>query len=57
MTAAREVLPNRRAAETFLDRGERPCLHMHVGRFADGRIAEIFLQNPQEQLSSRHRCA
>jgi hypothetical protein len=45
MTAARERLPNRRAAESFsLEAGG---LHYvaTVGRFADGRLAEIFLVN------------
>jgi hypothetical protein len=41
----RERLPNRRAAETF--EVEVNGLHYTatVGRFADGRIGEIFVQN------------
>jgi hypothetical protein len=45
MTAARERLPNRRVAETF----ELECHGLRylatVARFADGRLAEVFLQN------------
>ena len=45
MTAARERLPDRRGNETFNFEcgGLRYCAT--VGRFADGRIAELFLEN------------
>jgi hypothetical protein len=45
MSAIRQHLPNRRLAETFeLEVGG---LHYTatIGRFADGRVAEIFLSN------------
>jgi hypothetical protein len=42
---SRERLPNRRAAETFaLQAAEQRCL-CTIGRFGDGRLAEIFLSN------------
>lgn len=46
---SREVLPNRREAETFafsyaLDVGQTPFRFIAtVGRYPDGRIAEVFL--------------
>ena len=45
MTAARELLPNRRASETF----KLECAGLRyicsVSRYHDGRVAEIFLTN------------
>jgi hypothetical protein len=45
MTAARERLPNRRASESF----SFECNGLHytatISRYADGRLAEIFLSN------------
>jgi ribonucleoside-diphosphate reductase alpha chain len=48
----RERLPNRRAAETF--EVEVSGLHYTatVSRFADGRLAEIFLQNTKSASQS-----
>jgi hypothetical protein len=48
----RERLPNRRAAETF--EVEVNGLHYTatVGRFADDRLAEIFLQNTKSASQS-----
>jgi ribonucleoside-diphosphate reductase alpha chain len=49
---SRERLPNRRAAETF--EVEVNGLHYTatVGRFADGRIGEIFVQNSKPGSTS-----
>ena len=45
MTAGRQRLPNRRASETF----DFECGNFHyvatISRFADGRLAEIFIGN------------
>jgi hypothetical protein len=45
MTTAREKLPNRRASESFTFE----CNNLHyaatISRYADGRLAEIFLSN------------
>jgi hypothetical protein len=45
MTAARQRLPNRRAHEAlrFQHGGQR--YHAGLGRFSDGRLAEIFLNS------------
>ena len=45
MTAARERLPNRRGNETFNFECSGLRYSATVGRFADGRVAEIFLEN------------
>jgi ribonucleoside-diphosphate reductase alpha chain len=41
----RERLPNRRAAETFELEAGGLRYHATLGRFPDGRLAEIFLTN------------
>src|SRR5467141_813433 len=43
--AVRERLPNRRAAETFDVEAVGMRYRATIGRFADGRLAEIFLVN------------
>jgi hypothetical protein len=43
MHAARERLPDRRASEGFDLEALGPRFHASVSRFADGRLAEIFL--------------
>ena len=45
MTVARERLPNRRLAETFSLQCAGLSYVCTVGRFADGRPAEVFLSN------------
>ena len=45
MTAGRERLPNRRLAETFQIEVADLKYTCSVGRFADGRIGELFLSN------------
>ena len=45
MSAIRQQLPNRRLAETFEITVDGLCYVATVGRFADGQIAEIFLNN------------
>jgi ribonucleoside-diphosphate reductase alpha chain len=42
---SRRRLPDRRAAETFDLEVAGLCYVCTVGRFADGRLGEIFLQN------------
>jgi len=49
---ARERLPNRRAAETFEVKANGLRYPVTVGRFADGRIAEIFIQNSKPGSTS-----
>jgi hypothetical protein len=44
VTTARERLPNRRAAETFTVDCRGLVFTCSVGRFADDRLAEIFLR-------------
>jgi hypothetical protein len=41
----RERLPNRRLCESFSFEIDGLCFTASVGRFADGRVAEIFLSN------------
>jgi hypothetical protein len=45
MTAQRERLPNRRASETFAFRCADMDYTASISRFADGRLAEIFITN------------
>ena len=45
MTAARQQLPNRRPRETLAFRCNGLAYVASVGRFADGRLAEIFMSN------------
>jgi hypothetical protein len=45
MSATRERLPHRRAAETFDIEVGGQRFHATVGRFEDGRPAEIFLNS------------
>jgi hypothetical protein len=45
MTAQRERLPNRRASETFAFRCGGMDYTASISRFADGRLAEIFITN------------
>jgi hypothetical protein len=45
MSATRQRLPNRRAAESFIIEAGGLRYVATVGRFADGRVAEIFLTN------------
>jgi ribonucleoside-diphosphate reductase alpha chain len=42
---AREHLPNRREAETFDVEAGGQHYHATIGRFEDGRLAEVFLTN------------
>jgi ribonucleoside-diphosphate reductase alpha chain len=55
----RERLPNRRLAETFEFEVAGLRYTCTVGRFADGRVAEVFLQNhkPSSQSDSNARDA
>ena len=41
--AVRERLPNRREAETFDVEADRLKYRATIGRYADGRLAEIFI--------------
>jgi len=43
MRAARERLPNRRFAETFGHPGRCLAYRATIGRYVDGRLAEIFI--------------
>jgi len=52
MTAARERLPNRRLAETFQFELGGLRYTATVGRFADGRIGELFLNNHRSNRSA-----
>lgn len=45
MTGRRERLPNRRASETFALECAGLAYLCTVSRFADGRVAEVFLSN------------
>lgn len=44
----RERLPNRRAAETFDVSANGVRYRVTIGRFADGRLAEIFISNSKQ---------
>jgi hypothetical protein len=57
---SRERLPNRRPAETFELQAAELRYVCTIGRFVDGRLAEIFLiihfleqSNPMEKLPAR----
>jgi hypothetical protein len=52
MTAARERLPNRRSCETFSFVCNDLDYTATISRFADGRLAEIFLQNRRSNSHS-----
>jgi hypothetical protein len=45
MTAARQRLPDRRASESFTFELDGLKFTATVSRFADGRVAELFLNN------------
>ena len=45
MMPLRERLPNRRASEVFSFRHENRVYTATISRFADGRLAEIFLNS------------
>jgi hypothetical protein len=45
MSSARECLPNRRGCESFTFELDGLRFTATIGRFADGRIGELFLNN------------
>jgi hypothetical protein len=55
----RERLPNRRPAGTFVIKAAGLAYTVTIGRFPDGRVGEIFLQNhtPGSQSDSNARDA
>jgi hypothetical protein len=48
----RELLPNRRLAESFSFECNGLVNHVTISRFPDGRIAEIFLSNTKPSSQS-----
>ena len=47
-------LPNRRASQTFVVTAQRLTFTATISRFADGRFAEVFLQNHKGRFDGRH---
>ncbi len=57
----REVLPNRRSNEAFDITFQELTYTIHVGRFADGRLAEVFiyciLNAKGQNMNTTHQAA